>query len=201
MMSRDSFKAVVLAAGLLLPTYVKAADLPVKQVILYKHGVGYFQRSGQLAAGETARLDFDAAEMNDVLKSLTIVERGGGKISGLRYDASEPLEKKLSNYPFRVGPGQPLSAVLDQLKGAALELKFGNETIRGSIVSGRVIPADDKHPQSEQILLLLDSGEMRGFDLASATGIRVLDSRCKRNSSSISPTSPGRARRRSAAST
>ncbi|MBV8729438.1 MAG: hypothetical protein JO336_06480, partial [Acidobacteriia bacterium] len=57
----------------------QAADLPVKEVVLYKHGVGYFERSGRLATGESARLDFDAAQMNDVLKSLTLEERGGGK--------------------------------------------------------------------------------------------------------------------------
>ncbi|OFV94678.1 MAG: hypothetical protein A3H28_04080 [Acidobacteria bacterium RIFCSPLOWO2_02_FULL_61_28] len=154
----------------------QAAELPVRQVILYKHGVGYFQRSGQLAAGESARLDFNASEMNDVLKSLTIVERGGGKISGLRYDSSEPLEKKLSEYPFRLGAGQSLSAVLDQLKGALIELKFGAETVRGAILSGRVTPRDERRPESEQLLLLLDSGEMRNFDLAAATNIRLLDS-------------------------
>ena len=113
---------------------LSAAELPVRQVILYKHGVGYFERSGELAAGESARLDFKAAEMNDVLKSLTIEEKGGGKISGLRYDSSEPLEKKLAGYPFRLGAGQPLSAVLDQLKGAIVELKFGAETVRGAIL-------------------------------------------------------------------
>ncbi|MBI2817688.1 MAG: hypothetical protein HYX72_12185 [Acidobacteria bacterium] len=172
---RESLKHFVFLLVFLFSSLLNAADLPVRQVILYKHGVGYFQRSGQLGAGETARLDFDAAEMNDVLKSLTIIERGGGKISGLRYDASEPLDKKLSAYPFRLGPGQPLSAVLDQLKGAVLELKFGTETVRGAILSGRVTPRDDKRPESEQVLLLLDSGEMRGFDLASATGIRLLD--------------------------
>ena len=48
------------------------ADLPVRQVVLYKHGVGYFERSGDLAPGESARLDFKAAEMNDVLKSLNM---------------------------------------------------------------------------------------------------------------------------------
>ena len=58
-----------------------AADLPVRQVVLYKHGVGYFERSGRLAPGESARLDFKASEMNDVLKSLTVEEKGGGKIS------------------------------------------------------------------------------------------------------------------------
>src|ERR1035437_8153291 len=92
-----------------------AADLPVRQVILYKHGVGFFQRSGELRSGDSARLDFHAAEMNDVLKARSIVEKGGGKVAGLRYDSSDPLEKKLAEYPFRIGAGQPLSAVLDQL--------------------------------------------------------------------------------------
>ena len=86
---------------------VQAADLPIKQVVLYKHGVGFFQRSGKLAAGESARLDFNAAEMNDVLKSLTI--GGGGKVSGLRYDSSEPLSQKLAEFPFQLPAGAPLS--------------------------------------------------------------------------------------------
>ena len=81
----------IFTAALFAVTAAVAADLPVRQVTLYKHGVGYFERSGQLAAGESARLDFKAAEMNDVLKSLTIEEKNGGKVAGLRYDASEPL--------------------------------------------------------------------------------------------------------------
>lgn len=168
-------KRILYLSLLLWAAGLNAAELPVRQVTLYKHGVGYFQRSGQLDPGESARLDFNASEMNDVLKSLTIVEKGGGKVSGLRYDSSEPLERKLAAYPFRLGPGQPLSAVLDQLKGAVIELKFGSETIRGAILSGRVIPREEKKPESEQISLLLDSGEMRIFDLVAATNIRLLD--------------------------
>ena len=37
-----------------------SADLPVKQVVLYKHGVGFFERSGTLGPGESARLEFNA---------------------------------------------------------------------------------------------------------------------------------------------
>src|SRR5579871_5648488 len=112
---------------LFLPTVVGlAADLPVKTVILYKHGVGFFEREGPLGPGESARLDFNASEMNDVLKSLTIQERGGGKISGLRYDSMDPLSHKLAEFPFQIAAGQPLSGMLDQLKGARIELKFGN---------------------------------------------------------------------------
>jgi hypothetical protein len=51
------------------------ADIPVKNIVLYKHGVGYFERAGTLAAGEEAKLDFKTSDMNDVLKSLTVVTR------------------------------------------------------------------------------------------------------------------------------
>src|ERR1044072_6741038 len=98
---------VLLAAGAI------AADLPVREVILYKHGVGYFERSGQLGPGESARLGFKASEMNDVLKSLRVEERGGGKVSGVGYHSSEPLSQKLAEFPFQLPPGAPLSAVLD----------------------------------------------------------------------------------------
>src|ERR1700750_1622342 len=73
-----------------------AADLPVKQVVLYKHGVGYFERSGQLAAGESARLDFKASGMNDVLKSLKIEEEGGGEVTGLGDDSGGPRAARLA---------------------------------------------------------------------------------------------------------
>ncbi len=46
--------------SLLLCLNLSAAELPVRQVILYKHGVGFFERSGKLGAGENDRLDFKA---------------------------------------------------------------------------------------------------------------------------------------------
>src|SRR5947207_920540 len=116
---------------LLTATLASPAELPVKEVVLYKHGVGFFERSGRLGAGESARLDFNAAEMNDVLKSLTIEQRGGGKITGLRYDSLDPLSHRLSEFPFKIGEGG-MPGMLDQLKGARLELKFGNDTVAGA---------------------------------------------------------------------
>jgi hypothetical protein len=149
------------------------ADLPVKQVVLYKHGVGFFERSGTLGAGESARLDFNASEMNDVLKSLTIGATGG-KITGLRYDSMDPLSHKLAEFPFQIGGGG-LPAMLDQLKGARVELKLGAETITGTIVSARTIAATDKQPAQDQLNLMLDSGEFRTIDLGAASGLRFPD--------------------------
>ena len=152
-----------------------AADLPVKQVVLYKHGVGFFERAGRLGPGESARLDFDASEMNDVLKSLVIEEQGGAKISGMRYDSMDPLSHKLAEFPFQIGGSQPLSAMLDQLKGARLELKLGSEAVAGLIVTGRMIEGSDKQPEREQLTLLLDNGELRTLDLGAASAVHFSD--------------------------
>src|SRR5579862_455 len=156
-----------------------AADLPVRDVILYKHGVGFFQRAGQLAAGETARLDFKAEDMNDVLKSLTLTDRAGGKISGVRYDASEPLEKRLAAFPMTLGREPSLASFLDQMKGARLEMKLGLETIAGTIVGARVIKSSEKDQPSEResVVLLTDAGDIRNFDLGAATSVRLADAK------------------------
>jgi hypothetical protein len=159
-------------------TAVWAADLPIREVILYKHGVGFFERAGKLESGDTARIDFKADDMNDVLKSLTITDRSGGKISGVRYDASEPLEERLKNFPFAVGAGSTLAVFLDQMKGARIELKQYRggviEAMEGVIVSARVAKAGEKEADVETITLLTDAGELRTFSLP-ANSIRFAD--------------------------
>jgi hypothetical protein len=170
-MTTRTILSILLSAALATP-----AELPVRTVILYKHGVGYFERSGKLGQGESARLDFKSGEMNDVLKSLTLEDKGG-KVAGLRYDALDPLGQRLSEFPFRIGDAQPVAVILDQLKGARLELKYGAETTAGAIVTGRLARGDEKRPDQEQITLLLDSGELRTFDLGAASGVRLTDAR------------------------
>ena len=56
-----------------------------------------------------------------------------------------------------------------------MELKYGSETISGTVVSGRVVKGDDKQPEREQLVALLDSGELRTLDLAAASSIRFAD--------------------------
>lgn len=153
-----------------------AADLPIRDVVLYKNGVGYFERAGELKSGEAAKLEFKAAEMDDVLKSLTLEDRSGAKVSGVRYDSSEPLSQKLSQYPFHLDGQISLAAFFNQIRGARLELVYGAETIRGPIVSARISPAEDKKPEREQVVLMVDSGELRTLDLGAASAVRLTDS-------------------------
>ncbi len=174
-------RTLVLAATLcpaLFTANLVGADLPVREVILYKHGVGFFERSGELKPGETARLDFKAGDMNDVLKSLTITDRNGGKIDGVRYDASESLDKRLEDFPFTLGQQASLAVFLDQLKGAQLEIKLGPETITGTIAGARQILSSQVQSQPverETVTLLTDAGELRTIDLGAATSVKLPD--------------------------
>jgi hypothetical protein len=171
---------IALAVGMLSPSSGAQAadsDLPVRQVVLYKHGVAYFERQGTAPAGAEIRLDFRDGDMNDVLKSLTVSDLNGGKISGIRYDSNESLEERLSKYPFAIPDQVMLSAFLDSVKGAAVELKT-DRTIRGTIVSARAIqggPGNDRTTLREQVTLLSESDEVLNLDLATISSIRLVD--------------------------
>jgi hypothetical protein len=174
-MNLRSLVSVVLCA-VLAPQWAAAAELPVRTVVLYKHGVGYFERSGTLGPGESARLDFKADEMNDVLKSITVSAQSG-KVTALRYDSSIPLSQKLTEFPFAVQGGAALSGIIDQFKGARIELELGSQKVTGTIVSARLIQGEKDRAEREQVTLLVDSGELRSVDLGAATAIRFTDAK------------------------
>lgn len=164
--------------ALVTATPVSAADVPVKRVTLYKHGVGYFEREGVITDGEDARLDFKNTDMNDILKSLTVSEGAGSRISGIRYDSNETLEQRLTHYPFQIGDTELLSSFLDRLKGARIEVKTGERAAVGSILGARGIdtgPENDKRLVREQLTILLDAGDVMNFDLSTISSFRLLD--------------------------
>ncbi len=160
----------------LLVQSLPAAELPVRKVILYKHGIGYFERGGEIPAGQSARLDFKASEMNDVLKSLTINDLTGNSVAGVRYDSSMPLAAKLAEFPFKLGERTPLTDFLDQLKGAKIELKLGQGSVTGQIVGARVAQGRERAQTSADMLSILTSnGDIASYDLGAVTSMRLTD--------------------------
>jgi hypothetical protein len=157
-----------------LATRAQAAELPVKRVVLYKHGIGFFERQGQIPAGESAEFLFKADEMNDVLKSLTVTS-AGAPVAGVRYDSSDPLSKKLGDFPFHIGEAQPLSRLLDQFKGSRIHLRMTGGDIEGTIISSLATPATNEQPERHQLVLLMDNGEMRNVDPGAAAALSFVD--------------------------
>lgn len=157
----------LLAAGLL-----QASPLPVKRVVVYKNGVAFYERSGPVRSGEAAALDFRAAEVDDVLKSLVLEAPGG--VARVRYDFTDPLRPGALPPRLQIAAQQPLVVLLDQWRGARLEMQYRGGPVSGVIVSGRLAPLPNQG-QKQELTLLLDSGALAIYDLDAASGFRFAD--------------------------
>ena len=51
-----------------------ASKLPVRRVVVYKNGVGYFEHLGRVSGTQDVHIDFTSAQLNDVLMSLTVLD-------------------------------------------------------------------------------------------------------------------------------
>jgi len=70
-------------------------------VVLYKNGVGYFEHSTRVRGTQDLNIDFTSAELNDALKSLTVVDLGDGRITGVRFNSVAPLSERLKTLSHR----------------------------------------------------------------------------------------------------
>ncbi len=170
--------AIALLWLLAAPVWAAETTLPVRRVVLYKHGVGYFEREGKLDGRSDVTLEFKASEMSDVLKSLTLLG-AGGQVSGVSYEASDPLSKQLQQFAFSLPKEASIGQVLDQFKGARLTVRLaaGGE-LRGSILGVR--RAHVNNNETEIVALMQDGGELRNVSLLESAGLRLEDPRLQR---------------------
>jgi|HubBroStandDraft_1064217.scaffolds.fasta_scaffold00096_38 hypothetical protein len=155
-----------------------AARLPVTRVVLYKNGVGYFEHAGSVRDSQDVNVDFTTAQLNDVLKSLTVLDLGKGRITGVSYNSNAPLERRLGSLHLPVGENPTTAQFLDALRGARLDVRSGSESASGRLLSidEREIPIkDDQKITVDQISIVSDSGEVRVFDLTPSTSVRVAE--------------------------
>jgi hypothetical protein len=160
------------------PATGEPARLPVTRVILYKNGVGYFEHAGRVRDSQDVNVDFTTAQLNDVLKSLTVLDLGKGRITGVSYNSNAPLEKSLGSLHLPVGENPTTAQFLDALRGARLEVRSGSESASGRLLSidEREVPIKgDQKVTIDQIFIVSDSGEVRVFDLTPSTSVRVAE--------------------------
>ena len=108
------------------------SPLALDRVVLYRNGVGYFERRGEID-GDILRLKVRKDQVNDLLKSLTIVDRRTGRAVSV----SMPLDPQTWARAAlaTLGPGRgSLAEVLDLLRGTEVEL---DTTLGG--MEGRVV--------------------------------------------------------------
>ncbi|RKH22836.1 hypothetical protein D7Y13_34750 [Corallococcus praedator] len=150
--------------------------LSIRRVVLYKHGVGYFERRGKVTDSETAHLDFKARDMNDVLKSMTVLDLSGGSVSAVSYDSTKPLEQLLSEATIRIPEHGSLTALLGQVKGARVRARIGGGQVEGAIVGLESLPVvQGEASVIRPFLTLLVGASLRTIDVLEISELEFLD--------------------------
>lgn len=100
------------------PTGKNDELLPIKRITLYRSGVGAFQREGQVEGEVRVALKFDQTQINDILKSLQLLDRDGGRIDSVAYASKDPLARRLNSFSVSIADNPSLAALLTRLRGA-----------------------------------------------------------------------------------
>jgi hypothetical protein len=168
---------MVVAAVLTSMAQNSTEKLPVRRVVLYKNGVGYFEHAGRIHGDQELKIDFTSAQLNDVLKSLTVLDLNGGKITGVGYNSVAPITEQLKSLRLPLGQSTTLANFLSALRGSRIQVRNG-----GTQVSGRLLSVEEKttrkaqeESKSLELSMITDAGEVRTFALTSGLGVRVED--------------------------
>src|ERR1700726_1749587 len=95
-----------------------AQKVPVKEVVLFSSGVGYFEHFGSISGASATVLRFKTDQINDILKSLVLQDLDGGKVAAVTYPSQGPLARTLKSFQLDLTTNPPLADLLNQLRGA-----------------------------------------------------------------------------------
>lgn len=154
-------------------------NLPIRRLTLYKHGVGFVERRGQVDGAEVA-LAFRADEVNDALKSLLARDLGGGQVLGIHYETPAAHEARLAESGIVLGPDHSLLDLLRSLRGWDVRLTVGGgaevETYSGRLLGVEVV---DGQPVSRARVALLagTGGDVVNLPLGDLRRVELLEER------------------------
>ena len=178
---RTTFGLLALALSLALAATVRglAADapLPLESVVLFTSGVGYFQHAGEVTGDATVEMQFAADDVNDLLKSMVVLDRDGGAAT-VTYASRDPVTKTLGTFAVNLTDNPSLGDLLGRLRGQKVELDAASP-VAGTIVGveKRRLEAGKDQTVEKQFLTLLTSDGLRTLALDAVTRIKLVDAR------------------------
>ena len=166
--------------------------LPVRRVVLYNNGVAFVERRGSVTGDVELPLCFRPSQVDDVLKSLVVLDLGHGAVSGVSYASSAPPQGRLGEIPFALAPvasaddgAAGLAEVLRQLQGARVAVTTAGRALAGDVltVERRRVEtgADAKAATRAFVVLAGASGEITSLSLDALRSVRVLDADARRD--------------------
>lgn len=154
-----------------------STTVPMRRVVLFSSGVGYYQHDGVVTGHAATELRFKADQINDVLKSLVLQDRDGGHVNAVTYPSQAPLSRALKSFQVDITSNPSLADLLNQLRGAHVTVHAGQERLTGTIlgVESRRKAAVVGEPLVVPTLDLLSDGTIRAIELPSVSGLSLDD--------------------------
>jgi hypothetical protein len=158
---------------------VLVKDLPVRKVVLYKNGVGYFEHAGTVSGSQHVAIDFTSTQLNDVLQSLTVLDEGGGRVAGVNYNSTTPIDQQLKTLALGLKDFPATIAVYQAIRGQRVEVTGAGSPLIGKLVNIEFRKETDKNGATSEdhyyLIVETDSGALRTAELTDAVSVRMLD--------------------------
>lgn len=156
----------------------QADAVPIKKIVLYRSGVGYFERMGTVSGEAEVQLRFNAEQINDILKSMVLLDLDGGRIDTVSYASKEPLAKRLASFGLNISNNPSIPDLLGQLRGAPLKVIVAGEEISGTVlgVEDRTLPPrENQQPIKVPHLNLVSPAGLRSIAVTDVSSFEILD--------------------------
>ena len=114
-----------------------AQELPVSRVVMYQSGIGYVERNAVIEGDELV-LRIRPDQINDILKSLTVIDRGDGRPVSISLPVDKNTLDTLAQIPEQVQEGG-IRSLLSAFRGAHVKVRT-----RNGAYEGRVVGIDEK---------------------------------------------------------
>jgi hypothetical protein len=153
-------------------------EVPVKGVVLFSSGVGYFEHFGTVKGDGSTELRFKTAQINDILKSLVLQDLDNGKVNVITYPSQDPIAKTLASFQVNLSGNPPLADLLNQLRGARVAVAVQTEKVEGTIlgVEKKQRPVGDKpNPIEISVLNILTGASIRSIPLDDIRNLELQD--------------------------
>ena len=154
-------------------------DLPVRKVVLYKNGVGYFEHAGTVNGNQRVSVDFTSAQLNDVLQSLTALDSKGGIIGAVGYNSTMPIAQQLTTLALGLKDYPATLSVYQALRGQRVEVTGAGAPLAGRLVNVEYRKETDKNGATSEdhyfLIVETDTGALRTAELTDAVSVRMID--------------------------
>ena len=157
------------------PAQETADQLPVRRVVLYKSGVGFFEHVGSVTGNASVTIQFTTAQLNDVLQSLTALDLDGGSIANISYNSIAPIEQRLSALRVPLTADSDRLAFFKTLRGARVTVSGGAAATTGRILDIEKDARSNNVGTTNVTLLTVvsDEGGVKTIELTPGTSVHL----------------------------